>query len=92
MQRTIIIPIREWNEAKSRLASIELKLDKILVERQKDLLTPVEVCEILKINRNTYQRYVKEGIIEQKKIGSGANSKAYVKRGYLERLIDEGCI
>ncbi|MDR2004141.1 MAG: helix-turn-helix domain-containing protein [Prevotella sp.] len=82
MQKNITIPIRisDWNEIKSRLISLESKLDKLLAEEQKELLTPTEVCSILKISRSTYHRHVKSGRIEQLK----QDGKAYVKRSSLE--------
>lgn len=80
MQNKITIPVRDWNEIKSRLISIESKMDKLLAEEQKELLSPAEVCSILKISRSTYHRHVKAGKIEQLK----QDGKAYVTRSSLE--------
>ena len=82
-----------YNELKSIMLDTNEKISKVYSiltdEAGKELLTPKEVCEILKIGRSTYQRCVNAGIIVQSHIGSN-NSRAYVKRSEIERLIDEG--
>jgi hypothetical protein len=84
-----------YNELKSIMLDTNEKISKVYSiltdEAGKKLLTPKEVCGILKIGRSTYQRYVDAGIIEQIHIGNN-NSRVYVKRSEIERLIDEGKI
>lgn len=86
MQKNITIPIKERNEIRfrneinSRLISIEGKLDRLLGEKQKELLSIAEVCSILKISRSTYYRRVNKGKIEQ----FTQDGKIYVKRSSLE--------
>lgn len=88
METMISIPAKEWNKAQSMLIDIQEKVTKLLKDKENELLTPTEICKMLKIGRNTYQRYVDNGVIEQKKI----KGKAYVKRSEIERLIDEGSL
>lgn len=57
---------------------------------QKELLTPAEVCEMLKIGRTTYQRYVDKGVFDQVRLDKENNGKVYVKRSEILRLIDQG--
>ena len=86
---------REYNELKSILLDTNEKVSKVYAklvdEAGKELLTPNEICRMLKVGRSTYQRYVDAGIIEQIHIGNN-NSRVYVKRSEIERLIDEGKI
>lgn len=86
------IPIEEWKSMKSILLEIRENVSKLVDAAGKELLTPNEVCKMLKICRNTYQNYVNTGVIEQIKIGKNRNSRVFVKRSDIERLIDEGRI
>lgn len=88
MDKNIVISMKEWQKAQSMLIDIQEKVTKLLQEKEKELLTPSEVCRMLKISRNTYQRYVDKEVFEQIKI----KGKAYVKRYEIERLIDEGSL
>lgn len=72
-------------EMDERQKRIEEKLD---ADISKELLTPKEVQEILKIGKTTYQRYVDDKVFTQIKIVG----KAYVERAEIERLIEEGKI
>lgn len=90
MDENITISMKEWNKAQSMLIDIQEKVTKLLKDKESELLTPSEVCEMLKISRNTYQRYVKQGVFEQIQPNKGNNSKVYVKRSEIERLIEEG--
>ncbi|WP_018109723.1 helix-turn-helix domain-containing protein [Bacteroides propionicifaciens] len=87
--------IRQQNEFRGLL----LELKSILLETKEDIailkaesekkaLTPKEVQEMLGIGKTTYQRYVKDNIITQSKIGG----KAYVQRSEIQRLFEEGKI
>lgn len=80
----------EWNELKSIVLEIREGVKKLTDAAGKELLTPAEVSKILKISRNTYQSYVKAGILEQIKVGKNKNCRVFIKRSDLERLIDEG--
>lgn len=88
MDYDITISMKEWNKTQSMLIDIQEKVTKLLKDKENELLTPNEICKMLKIGRNTYQRYVNNGVIEQKKI----KGKAYVLRSEIERLIDEGSL
>lgn len=79
---------RRYNELKSLLLEIKEDVSAIKAEKQKELLTPKEVQEILKIGKTTYQRYVDDKVFTQIKIVG----KAYVERAEIERLIEEGKI
>lgn len=82
----------EWNELKSIVLEIREGVRRLTDEAGKELLTPTEICKILKISRNTYQNYVNDGVFEQVRIGKNKNSRVFVKRSDIERLIDEGKI
>ena len=84
--------MNEWNELKSIMLEIREGVKKLTDEAEKELLTPTEVCKMLKISRNTYQNYVNSKIFEQTRIGKNKNGRVLVKRSDLERLIDEGKI
>jgi hypothetical protein len=83
---------KEWNEMKSMLLEIREGVSKLVDEAGKELLTPNEVCKMLKISRNTYQNYVNDKVFEQIRIDKSKNSRVFVKRSEIERLIDEGKI
>lgn len=82
----------DWNELKSIVLEIREGIQKLTNAVDKELITPTEVCRMLKIGRGTYRSYVKQGVFEQIKIGQNKNSRAFVKRSDIERLIDEGRI
>lgn len=73
---------------------LEIKEDVAYLKgkKQEERLTPGEICEERKINRRTYTRMVKNGIITQIKEGDKPNSPVYVLRSEYERLIAEGKI
>lgn len=82
------ISTNEWNELKSLVLDIKEKVTKIADEAGKELLTPPEVCILLKISRSTYQRYINKKVLEQTMVGG----KAYVSRSGIEKLMNEGKI
>lgn len=82
----------EWNQLKSIVLEIREGIQKLTDATDRELLTPTDVCKILKIGRNTYQKYVRDKVFEQTKIGKNKNSRTFVKRSDIERLIDEGKI
>lgn len=79
---------RQWNEMQSRLIDIQENISKLVDEAGKELLTPNEICKILKISRNTFQNYINKNVFDYSKV----EGKVYVKRSEIERLIDEGII
>lgn len=80
----------QWNEFKSLLIGIDAKLNKLVDRWEQELLTPKEVCELLKISRDTYQRYVTAGILKQTRLSEFG--KVYVKRSEIISKIQEGQI
>lgn len=85
----ITIPIEEWNETKGMIKNLCNEVEKISMKKEKELLTPKEVCEILKIGRTTFQRYIANGILEPIKVNNNKYSKMYVKRSDIKKIIDE---
>ncbi|RGP17265.1 helix-turn-helix domain-containing protein [Parabacteroides gordonii] len=79
---------KNWNELKSMVLEIRGNVSKLVDEASKELLTPNEICKILKISRNTFQNYINRNVFEYSKV----EGKVYVKRSEIERLIDEGKI
>jgi predicted site-specific integrase-resolvase len=86
----ITVTVQEWNETKGMIKNICDAMSKLTAQEEKELLTPNEVCAMLKIGRTTYQRYVASGVLEPIKVNRQKYSKAYVKRSDIERLINEG--
>lgn len=86
----ITVPLNEWQETKDMIKSLCAKVSKLTDKEENELLTPKEVCEILKIGRNTYQRYVANGTLEPIKVNRQKNAKVYIKRSELQKLIDDG--
>lgn len=85
---TIALLISKFDELKSILLDTQDKISQLATALEKELLTPKEVCEMLKISRDTYQRYVKKGVLNQVQVDKG--KRRYVKRSELEKLIAEG--
>ncbi len=79
---------KNWNELKSMVLEIRGNVSKLVDEASKELLTPNEICKILKISRNTFQNYINRNVFEYSKV----EGKVYVKRSEIERLINEGKI
>lgn len=79
---------KDWNELKSMILEIREGFLKLVDEAGKELLTPNEICKMLKISRNTFQNYINRNVFEYSKV----EGKVYVKRSEIERLIDEGII
>jgi hypothetical protein len=80
----------EFNEIKGLLLEISDRVTALTEVGQKELLTPAEVCKMLKIGRTTYQRHVAAGVFDQVRLGGGRSGKVYVKRSDILRLIDQG--
>ncbi|GHS90801.1 hypothetical protein FACS1894203_0310 [Bacteroidia bacterium] len=86
----ITVPLQEWNEAKGMIKTLCEKVSKLTDKEEKELMTPKEVCEMLKIGRTTYQRYVNNGIFDLVRVSRSKYAKVYVKRSDIEQLISEG--
>jgi len=88
----ITIPINEWNELKALVKDTSNQVRELTGREQKELLTPKEVCSILKIGRTTFERYMNDGVFEVVKVNKQKYSKNYVKRSHLEELIKNGVV
>ena len=88
----ITIPAQEWNETRAMLTALNDKVSELCSKGNKDMLTPKEVCDMLKIGRTTYERYVKEGLITTTKISGKKYSKVLVKRMDIDKLVENGII
>ncbi len=88
----LTIPLSEWNQQKAILHEMAEQIKALTHREQKELLTPKEVCQILKIGRVTFERYKNDGKIEVLKINRAKYSKVYVKRSHLEDLIKQGVV
>lgn len=58
---------------------IKEKVSVLVSESENELLTPAEVCKMLKISRNTYQRYVEAGVFEQLRINKKQKKQGICK-------------
>ncbi len=86
----LTVPVNEWNEQKALLREIGEQVRALTSKEQSELMTPKEVCEMLKIGRTTFERYMNEGVFEVVKINKMKYSKNYVRRSHLEQLIKDG--
>ena len=88
----LTVPLNEWNEQKAMIKDICQQIRELTHREQKELLTPKEVCAILKIGRATFERYMNDSVIEVIKVNKLKYSKNYVKRSHLEELIKNGAV
>ncbi|WP_159517711.1 helix-turn-helix domain-containing protein [Sunxiuqinia indica] len=88
----ITVSLDEWNEHKAMLKDIREKVNVLSDQEQKELLTPKEVCERLKIGFATFNRYVNDGLIEVIKISQKKGANRYVKRSHLDELLKNGVV
>ena len=86
---TIPISIQEYQELKSLVIENNSMLKKLTAVTEKELLTPKEVCEILKISRDTFQRYADKKLFALVKL-DGKGSGVRVERAKIEKLIEAG--
>lgn len=84
----LTVSAQEWNETKEMIKNISDRVNEISNSPQKELLTPKEVCEILKIGRSTFERMKGSGAFPTQRT-QGAR-KLYVKRSDLEAAIQGG--
>jgi hypothetical protein len=83
----LAVSVQEWNEQKAMIKQIAESV-KTLAEKQSEYLTPKEVCEMLKIGRNTYERFWRNGIITPCNIAG--TKRRYVRRVEVQRLLESG--
>lgn len=76
----ITVPLSEWSEVKNQLANIGKSLLALQSKNKSEYLTPKEVCELMKCSRNTYENYVRNGILIPIKVQSKKYSKLLFKR------------
>ena len=86
----ITVPLQEWNETKGMIKNLCEKVSRLTDKEEKELLTPNEVCAMLKIGKTTFQRYVANGVLEPVKVNRQKYTKTYIKRADIEALINEG--
>lgn len=86
----LTVPLTEWNEQKALIKEMSEQVRALTSKEQKELLTPSEVCAILKISRSTYERYINDGVIEIHKVSKKKYSKNLIKRSHIEDLIKNG--
>ena len=86
----LTVPLNEWNEQKALLKEIGEQVRALTSKEHKELMTASEVCDMLKISRSTYERYVNDGVLEVTQVNKKKYSKKYVKRSHLEELIRNG--
>jgi len=88
MQTAVLaISAQEWNEQKAMIKQIAESV-KTFAEKQSEYLTPKEVCEMLKIGRNTYERFWRNGILNPCKIAG--TKRRYVRRVEVQKLLESG--
>lgn len=88
----LTIPAAEWIEHKALLKKISEQISVFATNEQRELLTPKEVCSMLKINRSTFERLKNTGVLDVVKVNRKKYSKNYVRRQHLENLISEGLV
>jgi response regulator of citrate/malate metabolism len=88
----ISVPMGEWNELKAMIKDTSNQIRELTGREQKELLTPKEVCAMLKIARTTFERYMNDGVFEAVKVNKQKYSKVYVRRAHLEELIKNGVV
>ena len=62
-----------------------IKNQKMRNDRKEQYLVPTQVCELLSINRSTFERYVDSGIFRIYRLGKG---KIYCKRSEIDTLFN----
>jgi excisionase family DNA binding protein len=83
----LVVSANEWNEQRELIRQIAENV-KSFSENQSEYLTPNEVCEMLKIGRNTYERYWRNGILTRYKVKG--TKRNYVRRLEVEKLLESG--
>ncbi len=84
----ITVPLTEWEAVKDQLSNISKHLHDIKSKGQKELLTPREAMELLKVSRNTLQSYIDRGFFGIIKMKSEKYSKVLIKRSDINFFIE----
>lgn len=84
----ITVPVTEWHDLKSQLATISKSILELKNKGQKELLTIKEAMELLKCSRNTLQSYIDKGLLETVKMKKEKYSKILIKRSDIEYFIN----
>ena len=88
----VTVPLNEWNETLRLIKDISQQVKELTNREQKELLTPKEVCEVLKISRSTFERYMNDGIFEVVQVSKKKYSKKLIRYSHLEDLIKKGVV
>ena len=86
----LTVSAQEWNETKEMIKNISLLVTEMSNIPQKDLLTPKEVCAILKCGRSTFENLKGSGAFPVQR--TPGTRKVYVLRSDLEKAISTGSI
>jgi len=86
----ITVSAQEWNETKDMIKSISNKINEMTTPATKELLTPKEVCAILKCGRSTFENLKGSGAFPVQR--TPGTRKVYVLRSDLEKAISTGSI
>ncbi len=84
----ISVPSNEWNETKEMIHGINKMLISLTNKPNKELLSPKEVCSMLKIGRSTFERLKNSG--EMKVVRTQGARKIFVERIEAEKMILKG--
>lgn len=85
--RTMKIPIKEWEEIKRKMNELTQKID-TLYNREKNFVSISELCDWLNISRTTLWRLRSEGKIKTYLIGG----KMVANKDEIQTLLNEGKI
>lgn len=85
----ITVPMQEWNETRAMIKDLSKTVAGMANKEEKELLTPKEVCEMLKIGRTTFQRYLANGDLEPVRINKKKYSRIYIRRTDITRLLEQ---
>ncbi len=81
----ITVPANEWNETKAMIHGINQMLSTLTNKPNKELLSPKEVCNMLKIGRSTFERLKNSG--QMKVVRTQGARKIYIERVEVEKLL-----
>lgn len=81
----ITVPANEWNETRAKINGISEMLSTLTNKPNKELLSPKEVCSMLKIGRSTFERLKNSG--QMKVIRTNGARKIYIERVEVEKLL-----
>ncbi len=76
----LTVPLTEWNDLKNQLTNISKSLIALQSKDKSEYLTPKQVCELMQVSRNTYQKYIDIGILNPIQVKSEKYSKVLIKR------------